>query len=148
MTVLTVLTGSATVKLLGNSPLRSTVCCLLAQPSFPEESLNHLLPENFISTFQSSSQELVPFIYTYIKRWNQKMEYKKLGSFFRLRARITSLIARTTAARILGYSCLVGKKVRFHPFPSQHHECNPYFLLAPPPHITSIEAHTSAPVQT
>ena len=68
--------------------------------------------------------------------------------FFRLKARITSLVARTTAARILGYSCLVEKKVRFRPFPSQHHEYNPYFLLAPPSHITSIEAHTSAPVQT
>ena len=68
--------------------------------------------------------------------------------FFRLKARITSLVARTTAARILGYSCLVEKKVRFRPFPSQHHEFNPYFLLAPPPHLSSIEAHTSAPVQT
>jgi len=70
--------------------------------------------------------------------------------FFRLKARITSLVARTTAARILGYrySCLVEKKVRFRPFPSQHHEYNPYFLLAPPSHLTSIEALTSAPVQT
>jgi len=68
--------------------------------------------------------------------------------FFRLKARITSLVARTTAARILGYSCLVEKKVRFRPFPSQHHEYNPYFLLAPPSHVTSLEAHTSAPVQT
>ena len=68
--------------------------------------------------------------------------------FFRLRARITSLVAHTMAARILGYSCLVEKKVRFRPFPSQHHEYNPYFLLAPPSHFTSIEAHTSAPVQT
>jgi hypothetical protein len=47
--------------------------------------------------------------------------------FFRLKARITSLVARTTASRILGYSCLVEKKPRFHPFPSQHDEYNPYF---------------------
>jgi hypothetical protein len=83
-----------------------------------------------------------------LSRTIQKALLFRLPVPVNLKARITSLVARTTASRILGYSCLVEKKPRFHPFPSQHHEYNPYFLLAPPPHSTSIAAHTSAPVQT
>jgi len=67
--------------------------------------------------------------------------------FFRLKARITSLIARTTASRILGYSCSVEVKHHFRSFPSDHHEYNPYFLLAPPAHLNSLSSHMLAPAQ-
>jgi len=42
--------------------------------------------------------------------------------FFRLKGRITYLMARTTASRVLGYSCAVEAKHCFHPFPSQRHD--------------------------
>lgn len=67
--------------------------------------------------------------------------------FFRLKARITSLIARTTASRILGYSCSLEVKHRFRSFPSDHHEYNPYFLLAPPAHLNPLSSHMLAPAQ-
>ena len=50
--------------------------------------------------------------------------------FLKLKARITSLVARSAASRMLGYTCELEIKHFHRSFPSTHVRYDPYSLLA------------------
>jgi hypothetical protein len=51
--------------------------------------------------------------------------------FLKLKATVTSLVARSAASRMLGYTCEPEIKHYHRTFPSTHAHCNSYSLLVP-----------------